>query len=791
MKDLQYYKSKYDPIAGQWYIKEQLGKGGFGQVFRIEKKDISGTYSAALKIITIPTSDEEVEKVREMLGDERSVNEYFENLTRTLVSEFQLMSRLKGHSNVVSYEDHSIFKHENGIGHDILIRMELLTPLSRVLDRLNELDVIHIGIDICKALEVCQKYNIVHRDIKPDNIFISDRSDYKLGDFGVAKTIGAEVTYMTSSGTSTYMAPELRRGEQCTVNVDIYSLGMVMYKLLNHNRDPFLPLPPERFTFEQREAATIRRMRGETLPPPAQASKAMADIIMKACAFDPRARFETPYALRTALEALLRSGSFNTVNDPATTAMNPAAAIPPQATNPRTATVNARPAVDPRTAAPARPVADPRTAASARPATDPRTAASARPVADPRTAASARPIADPRTAASARPATDPRTAASASPIIDARSASRSTPAAQPAAPVKPAQPAPQEPESQGRSKVGKVFLIIGIAVSAFILMLIFLIAIASAGSSDDYDDYDYSYNSDGFDIGNIDSENTLATDDIHNNRALSYNKVINPTGTQSEDTFASPEGWSVQYVTFSQMIRDCKQFSLQFSVSDITSGSPYGKWFIYAKNYRGKWIYVGSIDHDASVGENAVDTVITPISGNYFEDFDALALVRGSSEPCDHTYEYVFYDFIIDDNCLTIGATGEYLTEHLDSDGNWSGFDVDLANYVCNELGIDYEFVQVDFDQREEALKNDTIDCYWSGDSGTLEAFDNTIVYASANVTYTDEEGVEETVEEHFSVIFNDGNDTLVERVNEILQQAKDDGTIDTLAQQHGIILND
>ena len=94
--------------------------------------------------------------------DEASVRTYFGSFVQDLVKEFALMSKLKGNSNVVSYENHQVIEHRDGIGWDILIQMELLTPLNKYTSTctVTRKDVIKLGIDLCRALELCQKYNI-------------------------------------------------------------------------------------------------------------------------------------------------------------------------------------------------------------------------------------------------------------------------------------------------------------------------------------------------------------------------------------------------------------------------------------------------------------------------------------------------------------------------------------------------------------------------------------------------------------------------------------------------------
>lgn len=115
---------------------------------------------------------------------EQEATEYFKWLVENIVDEFMLMSKLKGNIHVVSYEDHAIMEHEDDIGWDILIRMELLTPFVEytVSHTLEQDEILKLGIDLCKALEFCRKFDIIHRDIKPENIFINSNGDFKLGD---------------------------------------------------------------------------------------------------------------------------------------------------------------------------------------------------------------------------------------------------------------------------------------------------------------------------------------------------------------------------------------------------------------------------------------------------------------------------------------------------------------------------------------------------------------------------------------------------------------------------------
>lgn len=294
-------------VLGNWTITRQLGKGSFGQVFEVQKTDYGITTTSALKVIHIPPSFDDIEAAFSEGMDEQSVTAYFQGFVDKIVKEIAIMSSLKSHANIVAYEDHTVLSYSDSIGWDILIRMELLIPLREMQRQapLTEKEVRQLGIDLCRALMFCHKKGILHRDIKPANLFVSEAGQYKLGDFGVARSMETATQGMSKAGTEHYMAPEVHRCEPSYgPNVDLYSLGLVLYQLMNHNRLPFLPAAPTPIRFADRENALQQRMQGQQIPAPSQASKDFAHIITKSCAYDPKERYQTAEEMLAALEAL-------------------------------------------------------------------------------------------------------------------------------------------------------------------------------------------------------------------------------------------------------------------------------------------------------------------------------------------------------------------------------------------------------------------------------------------------------------------------------------------------------
>ena len=290
----------------EWELIEKIGEGSFGKVYKAKRTERDRSFYSAIKIISIPASKGELDSVRSEMNNEQSTREYFRNLVEDCIQEIYTMEHFCGNSHVVSFEDFKVVEYLDEIGWDISIRMEYLTSFMDYCTgkELTEKEVIKLGCDLAMALIYCRKLNIIHRDVKPENIFVSRFGDFKLGDFGIAREQAHTMSNMSKKGTYSYMAPEIYKGEKYDSSIDIYSLGIVLYKLMNQNRLPFLSLDKQLITYRDKETALARRMAGEKMPVPVNASAAFSHIILKACAYEPGKRYRKPEDMLRDLEKL-------------------------------------------------------------------------------------------------------------------------------------------------------------------------------------------------------------------------------------------------------------------------------------------------------------------------------------------------------------------------------------------------------------------------------------------------------------------------------------------------------
>ncbi|MDR1703305.1 MAG: serine/threonine protein kinase [Clostridiales bacterium] len=268
--------------AGRHKLIKFLGGGASGSVYLAADEETGINY--AVKHIEIRDEGEsesfDYDGVTD--GGAASLSRYLKRVklaTEEITNLFKLSK--KDSRYIVNYYDHEIKRYDNPSRCEIFIRMEYLKPLrTAIFEKGMSLgDILSLGISVCEALILCHKNGVVHRDIKEANLFVTDEGGYKLGDFGVAKNLSGGSQVMTVAGTFEYMAPEISAREPGDHTVDIYSLGIVLYKLL-------------------------RKSRTEEFPPPIHGNKRLADCLSKACA-PKKDRYKNAESFKAGLEKCL------------------------------------------------------------------------------------------------------------------------------------------------------------------------------------------------------------------------------------------------------------------------------------------------------------------------------------------------------------------------------------------------------------------------------------------------------------------------------------------------------
>lgn len=314
---------QHEPLWNGWRIKSRLFCGANSSVFLLERDRRGETLFCVLKAIELtPRDDSDTEERLD-----------------AVIAEIHRMEQLADCPYIVSLKDDMIVKRPEG-GYDVFMRLEYLDCLETMMReeilpwqtavsfQERSAQVISLGMDVCRALMCAHERGILHRDIKPGNIYRERESrpegqsgtgeeagsngekrcelHWKLGDFGASRTLALGAAPATVTGTTAYMAPEIVQGERWGTWSDVYSLGIVLYQLLNYG---FLPFTDEDSTFEQREQAVLRRWKGESLPPPRELcgvkeGEALAAVVLKACQRRMEDRYQTAEEMLHALQSL-------------------------------------------------------------------------------------------------------------------------------------------------------------------------------------------------------------------------------------------------------------------------------------------------------------------------------------------------------------------------------------------------------------------------------------------------------------------------------------------------------
>ena len=276
-------------LGNRYEIIEKVGNGGMATVYKAT--DLVLKRYVAVKI----------------LRDEFTTDEEF---IKRFETEAQSAARLV-HANIVSIFDVGV---DNGIYYIVMELIQGKTLKEIIVEEGGPLPwkwSVNVAIQIASALEMAHKNNIIHRDIKPHNIIITEDGVAKVTDFGIAKAVSNSTitAFGTTIGSVHYFSPEHARGGYTDAKSDIYSLGVVMYEMVT-GKVPFDADTPV--------SVALKHMQEDPVPPielNPHLPEAVNKIILKALKKDPMLRYQTATELLQDLKMALKNPSGDFVDD--------------------------------------------------------------------------------------------------------------------------------------------------------------------------------------------------------------------------------------------------------------------------------------------------------------------------------------------------------------------------------------------------------------------------------------------------------------------------------------------
>jgi serine/threonine-protein kinase len=263
-------------IAGKYRIISELGKGGMGVVYKAE--DAKLERCVALKFLP-PELTEDPEARERFVREAKAAAALSHNHICTVYE--------------IGEEENRLFIAMEYIEGESLRQKIVKGPLPQA-------EALEIAIQVAEGLAEAHKKMIIHRDVKPGNIMLTEKGVAKVMDFGLAKALGRSLitTEAKTMGTVAYMSPEQAQGQPVDFRTDIWSLGVVLYEMLA-GRLPFKGEHDQSIIHSilNHEPEPISKVRKDLL-------KGLEQVIGKALAKNPAARYQDMEALLEDLQAV-------------------------------------------------------------------------------------------------------------------------------------------------------------------------------------------------------------------------------------------------------------------------------------------------------------------------------------------------------------------------------------------------------------------------------------------------------------------------------------------------------
>lgn len=291
---------RISPMLDNYDIGSSISEHDGVRCFPAMRKDSDDRY--IVKAVSIPTSQTQLDALllTGAFPDAASALNYFKELADQTVEEIEILHRLSQLEGFLPYESWQISAKDDAIGFDVC----MLSPYKRTLRKhlqkqpMTHLGAVNLGLDMCAALAVCRRSGYLYVDLKPNNIYVIDEQQFRIGDIGFIDLNSLAYASVPDRYRSEYTAPEIQDAfATLNTTIDIYALGLILYQVYNGGA---LPSNNESDSKEK-------------FPAPMNADYEMAEIILKACDPDPESRWQDPIQMGQALISYMqRNGANNT-----------------------------------------------------------------------------------------------------------------------------------------------------------------------------------------------------------------------------------------------------------------------------------------------------------------------------------------------------------------------------------------------------------------------------------------------------------------------------------------------
>jgi serine/threonine protein kinase len=268
-----------DKIDNRYRITSRIAHGGMADVY--EAYDVVNRRSVAIKVMRL-----------DMMDSPKNIERFHRECIAAASLNNPNIVKVYGQGSI---DGRPYMANEYVDGRTLRDKLNVVSGHN-----LAPLEACEVMLQLTNGVQYIHEHGLLHRDIKPDNLFYLPDGSVKIADFGISTPLGEKTSGDAVTGTVYYTAPEILMGNEALVQSDIYSMGIVFYEMLTGS------IPFDGQTAEEVAIAQIKKHFPEPSKMIPSVPKAVDKIVIKACRKRPEERYSSALEMHTAIEEAMK-----------------------------------------------------------------------------------------------------------------------------------------------------------------------------------------------------------------------------------------------------------------------------------------------------------------------------------------------------------------------------------------------------------------------------------------------------------------------------------------------------